>query len=171
MLMDQAAMAKERKSKEACRAAGWDFQPFVADTYGALRYDARNLISRLISRHHARFFPLSEAEAGSAVWSAISAAAVSRAAFQLGRLMTMDNPNGMPLHTLNLSTSRQAISTATLPPQQHHSMGIVHPFQPSYDDEASEGVFDFSAPHGGSAGGVIVGASNAAGGTSSRAGS
>ena len=64
-MMDQAVTAKERKSKEACRAAGWEFQPFVADTYGAIRSDAPALISRLIHRHHSRFFPLSEAEAGS----------------------------------------------------------------------------------------------------------
>ena len=36
-----------KKSRTACEAAGWSFQPFVADTYGALRADARGFCGSL----------------------------------------------------------------------------------------------------------------------------
>ena len=64
-VMDSAARCKERKSADLCTAAGWDFLPFVGDTYGALRTDARNFVSSFISRYAARFEPLTVA-AGSA---------------------------------------------------------------------------------------------------------
>ena len=105
-LMDQAAQQKRRKSEVPCRAVGWTFRPFVADTFGAFHCNARALVSRLISRHHGKFLPLTEAEVGKAVWSAVSSAAVGRAAMQLGRLTVADKPMGLPIDALDLQTSR-----------------------------------------------------------------
>ena len=79
-LMDKAAMLKNQKSQSACAAAGWSFQPFVADTYGELRADARNFIQRFIKRYKNRFAPLDEAQAGRAIWATVSTAIISRAA-------------------------------------------------------------------------------------------
>ena len=92
-LMDQAAEQKLKKSQDACRAAGWVFQPFVADTFGALRSDARSFVTRFIKNYHHRIAP-NNAEAGKAVWSAISGAVVSRAAQQLNILSITDSPLG-----------------------------------------------------------------------------
>ena len=61
-LMDQAARIKDKKSAELCKVAGWDFFAFVGDTYGALRSDARDFVSRFISRNAAKFEPLTIAE-------------------------------------------------------------------------------------------------------------
>ena len=66
--MDQAAHQKQVKSRQECEAAGWVFQPFVADTYGALRADARDFVKRFIRQYHQKFYPLDEAEAGRAIW-------------------------------------------------------------------------------------------------------
>ena len=76
-LVDQAAQEKQRKSQQACEAAGWAFQPFVSDAYGALRAYARRFISRFISRYHHKFYPLDEAEPAQAMWTTIPVAAVS----------------------------------------------------------------------------------------------
>ena len=51
-LMDQAARIKNNKSKARCTACGGDFMPFVADSCGALRTDAREMVSGLIKHHH-----------------------------------------------------------------------------------------------------------------------
>ena len=121
-LMDQAAEQKIKKSQEACRAAGWVFQPFVADTFGALRSNARTFVTRFIKNYHHRIAD-DEQQAGKAVWSAISAAAISRAAQQLGRLTIADNPLGMPLNGLALQTSRTLLSTLPLPQSRPHDRG------------------------------------------------
>ena len=89
--MDQAATLKEQKSRQACQAAGWGFQPFVADTYGALRADAHAFVKRFIKRYHSKF-PLDEAQARQAIWSTISTAVISRAAQQLCRATMEDSP-------------------------------------------------------------------------------
>ena len=41
--------------------------PFVAVSCGALRTDAREMVSTLIQRHHFRFALLTEKEAGRAI--------------------------------------------------------------------------------------------------------
>ena len=94
-LMDQAAAQKQNKSQLACEAAGWVFQPFVADTYGALRTNARSFISHFIQKNHHKFYPLDEADAGRAIWSTVSAAIISRAAQQLCKLALTDSPFGI----------------------------------------------------------------------------
>ena len=66
-MMDQAAQQKQQKSRHLCEAAGWAFQPFVADTYGAMRADARGFIPRFIGRYSHRFAPLEAAKAGRAI--------------------------------------------------------------------------------------------------------
>ena len=101
-LMDQAAALKEQKSRRACEAGGWGFQAFVADTYGALRADARAFVQRFIKRYHGKFYPLDEAQAGQAIWSAISTAVISRAAQQLCRAALDDSPLDLPIRGLDL---------------------------------------------------------------------
>ena len=112
-LMDQAAQAKNRKSLALCNAIGWNFQPFVADSFGALKSDARNMVSRLINRHHERFSPLTQEEAGRAIWSTITSAIMARVAMQLGRLTILDKPFDMPVQGLNHLTNR--LPTSILP--------------------------------------------------------
>ena len=45
--MDYAAKRKNSKSRDACNAVGWSFMPFVCNTYGAMRADARDLIKKI----------------------------------------------------------------------------------------------------------------------------
>ena len=127
-------------TKAQCHAAGWFFQPFVADTYGALRSDARwCLVSRLITRYSAKFYPLTESEAGKSIWAAISGATMARVGLQLGRLHILDKPLGMPLNTLNLYTNRLGSSILpTLPANNQRSTGNVSQIQPSSMDMASD---------------------------------
>ena len=115
----------------------------MADTYGALRSDARILISRLVSRGYQRFSPLSEAEVGKAAWCGVSSAAISRAASQLGRLTIADNPLGMKISALNLATCR--MKAPILPVSRcQSSTGIVQPLPPSSARDANKDIFDFS---------------------------
>ena len=133
-LLDQAAKQKQQKSRQQCEAAGWKFQPFVADTYGALHAEAREFVSNFISRYHSKVASLDEAEAGRAVWSTISAAVVSRAAQQLCRLALTDAPFGLPLRALQLRTPR--LTSSTLPfPHLPHDMGTNNHLRPSQDEE------------------------------------
>ena len=83
--MDQATRAKLNKSRALCNTDNWDFEPFVADTYGTLSSDACAMIRHLINRRHQRFEPLTPAETGRAFWSTLTGAVVSRAAMQLNR--------------------------------------------------------------------------------------
>ena len=133
-LMDQTAQLKHHKSRQLCQAHGWEFMPFVADAYGALRTDARDMVSTLIQRHHTKFAPLTEAEVGRAVWSTVSAAAVARAAMQLSRMLQADRPLGMDIDGLNLRTARACDVTALVrsqaPAPQQEGMGILPHQQP-----------------------------------------
>ena len=104
-LLDQVAGIKLRQSQALCRAAGWDFHPFVADSFGALRCDSREFVSFVIPQRSSRFFPLSSASAGRAIWSTIAAAVVRRAAAAFARLKLINAPAGMPLNLLQLQTS------------------------------------------------------------------
>ena len=76
------------------------------------------------------------------MWSAISAAAISRAAQQLGSLTIADNPLGMPLNGLALQTSRTLLSTLPLPQSHPHDSG-TNPSQSSQDGDAEGELFDF----------------------------
>ena len=128
--MDQTAAQKQQKSRTICEAAGWSFQPFVADTYGTLRADARGFVARFIKRYHHKFQPLDEAQAGRAVWCTMSTVVISRAAQQLCRLSLIDNP-------LDLRSARSTSSTLPFAPPRLHDMGIILQ-QPSQDAEAEE---------------------------------
>ena len=106
--MDQAAKQKQQKSRREGEAAGWMFQPVVADTYGVLRANARGFASRFIHRYHNKFFfPL----AGHAIWSTISSAIVGHAAQQICRLALTDTPLGLPNRALDLRTAPSTSST------------------------------------------------------------
>ena len=103
--MDEAALQKCRRYKKACEKAGWDFMPFAADTFGALRGDARSFVSSVIHRKTETFPPMELFEVGQAVWSAVSGAAVQRAATQLSRVSILDCHLDMPLRVLDLRTA------------------------------------------------------------------
>ena len=119
-MMDQAAHQKQLKSRQDCEVAGWLFQPFVADTYGALRADACEFVKRFIHEYHHKFYPMDEAEAGRAIWSTISSAVISRAAQQINRLALTDAPLGLPLRLLELRTARSTTSTLPAPSTHGH---------------------------------------------------
>ena len=53
-----------------------------------------------------RFAPLTEAEAGRAIWSAVSAAIIAQAAMQLSRMASLDRPLGTDFNGLDLVTAR-----------------------------------------------------------------
>ena len=131
-LMDQAAHQKEQKSKLICKAAGWNFQPFVADTYGAMRQDARDFISRLIRKCSHKFAPMDAAEAGRAIWSTVSTAIISRAVQQLCCLASSDSPFGLPLQHLNMRTARTTSSSISIAASPY-DIGNNNPQQPSQD--------------------------------------
>ena len=76
-LMDQAANAKRRNNEAFCAAAGWECFPFVANTFGALHAQARDMVSALISKM-AAVGPLPPAKMGRAVSSAVTGAAVAK---------------------------------------------------------------------------------------------
>ena len=135
--MDQTAAQKQQKSRTTCEAAGWSFQPFVADTYGTLRADARGFVARFIKRYHHKFQPLDEAQAGRAISCTMSTVVISRAAQQLCRLSLIDNPLGLPLQALDLRSARSTSSTLPFAPPRLHDMGIILQ-QPSQDAEAEE---------------------------------
>ena len=105
-LMDKAAELKIKKSHDICAAAGWTFLPFVADTFGAIRSDARALVSKIIKKFGTRSLLRSEADAGAAIWSAITSAVMARVAMQLGRLSLLGQPLGMSVNGLDFYTSR-----------------------------------------------------------------
>ena len=68
-LMDSAARAKCRKYRKACDEEGWDFMPFVADTIGAVRSDARSFVGSVISRKTEAFAPPTKRGRRSGAWS------------------------------------------------------------------------------------------------------
>ena len=85
---------------QLCHEAGWTLLPFVADTFGALRYDTRRFIASVITRRAHRFAPLTAQEAARTIWSSLSAAALLRAAGQLARHTAIDQPLSLPLGAL-----------------------------------------------------------------------
>ena len=105
--MDQAARIKDKKSAELCKVVGWDFFAF-GDSYCALRSDARDFVSHLISRNEAKFELLTVAEASRAIWSMVNAALLSRAAMQLYRLKSIGQPFGTDMRGLDLLNARSA---------------------------------------------------------------
>ena len=74
--MDEAALQKCRKYKKAREKAGWDFRPFTADIFGALRSDARTFVSSVNHRKAGTFAPMEPHEVGQAVWNAVNGAEV-----------------------------------------------------------------------------------------------
>ena len=95
--VDEAAATKMRQGLDLCREAGWNLLAFVADTFGALRYDARCFVSSVIIKRGYRFAPLTGQEAAKTIWSSLSAAAIFRAAGQLARHAAIDRPLSLPL--------------------------------------------------------------------------
>ena len=107
LLLDSAAVAKMRRNAEPCARAGWVCQPFVCDVFGAIRSDARKLITTLIQKRLLRNPSERPAEVGKRFWSAVTTAAVARAAVQLARLATLDCSELCPEGLLSLRTARE----------------------------------------------------------------
>jgi hypothetical protein len=90
-----------KRSETVCARQGWCFLSFVADTYGALRSDARQFVVKLIAKViKANPYGRKELLAAS-VWQAVTSAVVSRAAGQLAAHAEFDEPLGMQLHLLD----------------------------------------------------------------------
>ena len=104
----------QQKSRTACEEAGWSFQLFVADAYGALRAHARGFVARFIKRYHHKLQPLDEPQGGRDIWCTISTAVISRPAQQLCQLSLIDNPLGLPPQALDLRSARSTSSTLPL---------------------------------------------------------
>ena len=124
-LLDTAARDKIRKYRRVCDRAGWDFLPFAADTFGAVRSDARSFVNTIIYRKCDAFAPLEPHQVGQHIWSAISSAAVQRAATQLARAEARDNPAGMPLGCLDLQGARAASERMDLIRDAEADMGTI----------------------------------------------
>ena len=109
--------------------------PFVADTFGAVRGDAGSFVGTVISRNTEALEPLLPHEAGQAVWSAVTGAAVYRAASQLSRAASLDSPADMPLALLDLASARahrnDVNEDAGTPPPRTGDMGTTTPPLPS----------------------------------------
>ena len=135
LTVDTAASNKLKRSKELCEYSGWAFLPFVADTFGALRCDARDFIRQVIARRSARFAPMTPADAGRSIWSAISAAAISRAGTELARLANLDSPLNMPIAALSSPgplqhPGPQEVPPAAVPSLQAPVPAVVAPGSP-----------------------------------------
>jgi hypothetical protein len=119
--MDVIAQKKFRQNSGLCAIMGWECFPFVADTYGAIRSDAREFIGKLLAAGEIPDGPQRPADRNRAGWSAVSTAVISRAAHQLAShrmrvLLPVPPPGG------DQQTGAQA----------EDGMGIPHP-QPSLD--------------------------------------
>ena len=107
--------------------------PFVADTFGAVRSDARSFVGTIIQRKEEAFTPLLAfpTKLGRR-FGARSGAAVHRAASQLSRAALTDNPADMPLALLDLTSVRALRApvneAAGTPQPQPKDMGTsTHP--------------------------------------------
>ena len=128
-LMDYAAANKLKMYSHLCAAAGWMFRPFVTDSYGGIRADARHMIGQLITLSK-KFMTEEESTAySSSAWINISAAAVSRAGIQLCAAHAVINSS---LHTPAQGFISEDISTSS---SACNDMGNVTSFQPSQPAE------------------------------------
>jgi hypothetical protein len=143
--LDAAAALKIKKSAAACRQAGWDFLPVVADTYGAFRADGRTFLSKLIRQARSKFPHIPPGQLETQAWQALSAAAISRAATQLAHEAEIFNypcanttapePVALPLSEI--------VDCAANPHTTVEPLGTPTPFQP----ELYCGANMLAAPH------------------------
>jgi len=115
-LMDQAAADKIRRYGALCAKAGWGFQPFIADTFGAIRADARHFIQRLIQTKKERTDGIEASRFAASLWAMLSEAVVSRAAIQIAHAST-------EIGECAVRTSGSSVLPS--------SMGIITPTQPN----------------------------------------
>ena len=106
LLLDTAAVAKIKKNRENCARAGWFCQPFICDVPGTIRSDARQIVVTLINRRLAQAPTERTAEVSKRYWSAVTAAALGRAAVALTKLTAMDSAGLCPGGVLSLNTAR-----------------------------------------------------------------
>ena len=85
---DDRAASKMHKYKGLCTTKQWNYQPFVADVYGALSSQARTLLSHYMD---SKLNPIVKANPGvcSEVWSGVSGAIVARAGRQWHIMQSM----------------------------------------------------------------------------------
>ena len=80
--------------------------PFVCDVFGAIRSDARQIVSILINKRLNLTPTERPAEVGNQYWSAVTAAAVGKAAVTLAKLAAVDSVGLCPMGVLSLQTAR-----------------------------------------------------------------
>jgi len=84
--LDEAAMRKSCKYADACQKEGWVLKPFIVDTFGALRADAKTIVNQIIGQLEGKDYPATiTATVAEDVWRGVSAAIISRATKQLVR--------------------------------------------------------------------------------------
>ena len=99
--LDAAMEAKDRRYAALCEEAGWVYQAFPVDTFGALHAESRQFVGRLIKKA-IKANPFADAaRTASAIWRGVSAAAVGRAAKQLAQMAEYDSPLGLNLKVLD----------------------------------------------------------------------
>ena len=86
--LDAVVNRKLERGKAECNAAGWRLRIWAADTYGAVHPATRPLLGKLISLLRAQSPWKDPGLISQEVWSALSAAILTRAASQHCRLMT-----------------------------------------------------------------------------------
>lgn len=84
-VLDAVVARKLAAGKAACEEEGWRLRVWAADTYGALHPSTRPMVNKLISMLKSQLPWKSPEQVSQEVWTAISAAVVSRAAVQLVR--------------------------------------------------------------------------------------
>jgi hypothetical protein len=130
LLVDRAAQGKMKRNCVPCARAGWVCQPFVCDVFGAVRCDARRLIATLINKKLALAPMERPSEVGKRFWSAVTSAALARAAVQLARLTALDSADLCPDGVLGLHTARgrAAVPGASLPAPPQADSALVQLF-------------------------------------------
>ena len=107
---DDRAASKMHKYKGLCTTKQWNYQPFVADVYGALSSQARTLLSHYMD---SKLNPTVKANPGvcSEVWSGVSGAIVARAGRQWHRMQSMDTPALLPLNCLDWAKRQKLLAS------------------------------------------------------------
>jgi len=122
--MDKTAAAKIKMYAHLCAEAGWGFQPFVMDTYGAIRADARNLIHELVKKIRHLTSEEEATKFATKAWSLLTAAGISRAAIQLTATSRI-------LHCATSSNTIVSTPTPTADTSAGMDMGTDSSLQPS----------------------------------------
>ena len=123
--MDAAVSRKIIKYRGICEKAGWTFEPFVCDTYGAMTQNARTTLSLAVKKLKPEDRYYESTSGYAAVWRGVSAAIVSRAAEQYLRAME---------HYLVETPAADYSDLCNSGSNTLSSTGIYHMYQPSLSE-------------------------------------